>query len=140
MKSPHLLRVSPSPEPFAPLLRAAAEAGLRIGWLEIAAVPPEPLPPTLAAAAGAGAHRAVAAAPGRSVAVKPLRGAPVLKDLLREHFLGCALVLIAGDPSVPLPLLQRVGDDAWELTPPSAAPLQLTTADAIAALRRPHPW
>lgn len=91
----HLLRVDRPADAFAGLFRAAAAAGLRIGWLELEA--PEVVPPTLEAAADLGALRAVAVGGGRSVAVKPMRGAPVLGDVLGEHFRGCALVLVRGD-------------------------------------------
>jgi hypothetical protein len=99
MRGPHLLRVAAEPAAFAPLLAALAAAGLRAGWLELG--PPGALgalgalPASLEAAATLGVARAVAAGGGRSVAVKALRGAPVLRDLLREHFAGCAVVLVA---------------------------------------------
>ncbi|MGH9360877.1 MAG: hypothetical protein ACRD2T_03105, partial [Thermoanaerobaculia bacterium] len=82
--------------------------------------------------------RAVAVGEGRAVAVKPIAGPPVLGDLLREHFLGCCLVLVRGD--VAAPALAPDGD-AWSLTPPSPAPpRRLTTAELVAALRQPRPW
>jgi hypothetical protein len=74
---------------------------VRVGWLDLGEAPAAPLPSALEAAAALGARRAVAAGGGRSTAVKPLAGAPVLRDLLREHFLGCALVLARGVPGYP---------------------------------------
>ncbi len=140
----HLLRAEEGPEAYAELIAAAGELGLRVGWLDFAE--PAPLPADLETAAAAGALRAVAVGGGRSVAVKPLRGAPVLRDLLREHFRGCALVLIRGaaDPSQGGPgeataRLARDGD-TWRIEPPGAAAFTLATADLAAALRRPRPW
>ena len=102
----HLLRVELVPDDCAALFAAAGALGLRIGWLELAPqAPPAPLPPSLEQAARVGALRAVAIGGGRSVAVKPMRGAPVLKDVLREHFAGCALVLVRGE--IDLPKLAR---------------------------------
>ncbi|MBV8200046.1 MAG: hypothetical protein JOZ15_05415 [Acidobacteria bacterium] len=143
MKAPHLLRVEEGPERFAALFAAMGAAGLRAGWLELRQ--PEPPAPSLEAAAALGARRAVAAGGGRSVAWKPLRGEPVLSDLLREHFLGCALVLVRGTgaaavPLAAVPALSPAGD-GWRLARPGDAALQhYETSDLVAALRRPRPW
>ena len=141
MKSPHLLMVEEGPEHFGPLFAAAREIGLRIGWLDFPApAPPPPLPADLEAAAGLGALRAVAAGGGRSIAVKPLRGAPVLPDLLREHFRGCALVLVRGAlVTVEAPRLTLEGE-SWKVVPPGEAARLYSPGDLAAALRRPHPW
>jgi hypothetical protein len=112
LTAPHVLRVEEDPQRFAPLLAAIAAAGLRAGWLELRQ--PEAAAASLEAAAALGALRAVAAGGGRSVAVKPLRGEPVLRDLLREHFRGCALVLVRG---APRPALAQEG-----ASPPPPAP------------------
>jgi hypothetical protein len=136
VKSPHLLRVTAPPERFAPLIEAARALGLRIGWLDLGPGP-ESLPPVLGTAADLGVLRAVAVGEGRAVSVKPLRGQPVLKDLLREHFLGCALVLVQGD--VAAPALEPDGE-AWRLLLPENASRRLTTAELAASLRKPHPW
>jgi hypothetical protein len=140
MKLPHLLRVTAPPDCFAPLIEAARALGLRIGWLDLGhlSARPEPLPAALATAADLGVLRAVAVGEGRAVSVKPLRGQPVLKDLLREHFLGCALVLVRGD--VDAPTLEPDEDEAWRLALPQNASRRLTTADLAASLRKPHPW
>lgn len=158
MRPPHLLRVEEGPERFAPLLAALAGAGLRAGWLELR--PPEPAAASLEAAAALGARRAVAAGGGRSLAVKALRGEPVLRDLLREHFAGCTLVLVRvapGPAAVPLasiPALTPAGE-GWRIAWPGAdeagvgakgakAPAGAVqdhdTAGLLAALRRPRPW
>jgi len=141
----HLLRVEDGPEVFGELIAAARGLGLRVGWLDLAE--PVPLPPDLETAAAAGALRAVAVGGGRSAAVKPLRGAAVLGDLLREHFRGCALVLIRGETAALLPAgageaVARLARDgaAWRIEPPGAAAVPFTTADLAAALRRPRPW
>ncbi len=136
MKSPHLLRVTGPPERFAPLIAAARDLGLRIGWLELGPAP-DPIPPALGTAADLGTLRAVAVGEGRAISVKPLRGQPVLKDLLREHFLGCALVLVRGE--IDAPELEPE-DEAWRLALPENASRRLTTSDLAASLRKPHPW
>lgn len=139
MKAPHLLRVPADqggPERYAGLFRAASEAGLRVGWLELGEA--APLPPGLEAAAGLGALRAVAVGSGRSVAVKPRKGAPVLRDLLREHFLGCALVLVHGDPGdaeAPELLADGADGDRWKV-----GDTLFDTEGLVAALRKPRPW
>lgn len=136
MRAPHLLRVEEGPDRFAPLLEAARALGLRVGWLDLGAAP-APLPADLESAAGLGALRAVAVGEGRTVAVKPLRGAPVVKDLLREHFQGCALVLVRGP--VEAPRLSPDGD-GWRVEPPGSASRLYTSEQLAATLRRPHPW
>jgi hypothetical protein len=147
-RGPHLLRVAQEPARFAPLFAALAAAGLRCGWLELrqAGAPPA----SLEAAAALGAARAVATGEGRSVAVKALRGAPVLRDLLREHFAGCALVLVAagGGGEAPAgavaaaPELRAEGE-GWRVTLPPAggshdgAGASLPTAEAADAEAAP---
>lgn len=136
MKSPHLLRVEDEPSRFAPVIEAARALGLRVGWLDLGGSP-APVPEPLEAAAGLGVLRAVSVGEGRAVAVKPLRGAPVLKDLLREHFRGCVLVLVRGEVDAPLLAL---GEDGWSVTPREAASRRYATEDLAAALRKPRPW
>lgn len=133
MKLPHLLRVTAAPELYAPLIASARALGLRVGWLELEA-PCEPLPETLSQAAARGVLRAVAVGTGKVAVVKPLAGPAVLGDLLREHFRGCALVLVSG--SIEAPLLTPDGD-AWRVDPPGR---RLTADQLAAALRRPRPW
>ena len=99
MKAPALVAVDRTPESFASLFAAAHEAGVRVGWLDLAS---EAAPPAeLAAATSAGATKSVAAGRGRCLVLKPVAGAPVLRDLLREHFLGYALVLVRGREGKP---------------------------------------
>jgi hypothetical protein len=137
----HLLRVTRGAEAFESLIDAARDAGERVGWLELA--PPSRWPEELEAAAGRGVLRAVAVGGGRSVAVKPMRGEPMLRDLLREHFRGCALVLLRGEPrdaaSLAAPRLEPHGE-SWAVRCEGGPERLLTTDQLLAALRRPHPW
>lgn len=92
-----LLRVTESAESFASLIETASTAGCRLGWLEVGALPQTSLDPV----ASRGAARAVALDARGSVAVKRTAGPPVLRDVLREHFLGCAAVLVRAVGEVP---------------------------------------
>lgn len=134
MKAPHLLRVEDAPESFSALVSAARAENLRIGWLELAET--LPLPETLQTAADQGVLRAVSVGGGRTVAVKPLRGAPVLKDLLREHFLGSVLVLVRGDIDAPR---LRADGEGWRMAVPGEAEQALTMDQLLAKLRSPLP-
>ena len=120
---------------YAALFEALAAAGRRAGWLELG--PAAGAPPSLEAAAGAGALRAVAAERGRVVSVKRIRAAPVLGDLLREHFRGCLLVLVRGGEG--LPALRPEGED-WLVERGPGVPRRRTTAALIADLGRPSLW
>lgn len=170
MKWPHLLRVREGSEAVRELIAAARERGQRIGWLELGApgatVSPEAgsTAGELASMAGAGALRAVRVSPleagGAKVeSCKVLAGAPVLRDLLREHFRGCQLVLLGGEgPEVESPhgehpaRLERLdareaeggpGEErpAWRLTQRGEAgekQLDLTTDALLQRLHRPR--
>ncbi len=145
MKSPHLLRVTLPPDRFVSLIEAARALKLRIGWLDWAGDLPGTsaavsAPPDLESAASLGVLRAVAVGEGRAVAVKPLRGRPVLKDLLREHFLGCALVLVRGEVDAPALEPDAADNDAWRLALPENASRRFSTVELAEALRKPHPW
>lgn len=132
-KTPHLLRFDGEPVELAPVIEAARKLDLRVGWLDLGA-PPE-LQGPLADAANLGVLRAVAVGGGRSVAIKPLRGTPVLRDVLREHFRGCALVVLRG--ATDLPELAR-GDARDEWLVRTGAGERATTAERLAAsLRSP---
>lgn len=135
MRPPHLLRVAEGPSRFGELIAALAAAGLRCGWLDLRA--PDALPPDLEAAAAAGVLRAVAVGGGRSAAVKRLRGAPVVRDLVREHFHGCATVLVRGEVDAPL---LEAAPSGWSVTAAERAARSLSTAALVAALRSPRPF
>lgn len=134
MTAPHLLRVEEGPDRFAPLAEAVQALGLRLGWLELA--PPPAVTGNLETAAAFGALRAVGVGGGRSVVVKPLKGEPVLADLLREHFRGCALVLVQGE--APAPLL-AVDGERWTVTVQGEAARAFAISGLAEALRSPRP-
>jgi hypothetical protein len=135
VRTPALVGVAVGPEAFAALFAAARETGLRLGWLELAAAPAAPVPAELERAAALGALRAVAAGGGRSVAVKPVGGAPVVRDLLREHFLGCTVVLVRGLDGWP-----RLEPDGEEFRLWTAAERgrRMDAAQLVAELARPR--
>lgn len=152
MKRIHLLRFGGAPVEIAPLASAARAEGLRVGWLEPpgSEVEPAPVPSELAAASGAGAFRAVALGTGRSVAVKRLTGPPNLRDVLREHFLGCALVVVSTATAGPAAsglgsdlgetaTLEAV-EDGYRVTLPGEAGRVFTAPALAGRLRRPRPW
>lgn len=153
MKRIHLLRTTLAADAVTGLVAAAAADGLRLGWLDLtagAADAPGALAP-LDRVAGAGALRAVSLADGRVVTVKRVTGPPVLRDLLREHFLGCAAVLIRvprGDSPAPvdgldgLPRLDPAepSGEGWRIVRPGGESLHLATAELVGRLRRPRPW
>jgi hypothetical protein len=134
LRRPHLLCVQQTPESFAPLVEGASEAGLRVGWLEMGEVEP---PARLGAAAATGVMRAVAVGGQRTVAVKPVRGDTVLRDLLREHFLGCVLVLVTGE--VDAPRLEAEGG-GWIVQRVAGKPLRFATGELVRALSKAHPF
>jgi len=57
--------------------------------------------------------------------------------VLREHFRGCQLVLVAGEVDAPL-LEPR--DEAWELRTAGGTGVRWTTQRLVAALAKPRPW
>lgn len=135
MKRIHLLRVGDEPDAFAPLLAAAAAAGLRVGWLELASVA---VPDSLAAALAAGGERAVVVAERVTLVARPRRGPARLRELLRQQFLGCALVLARGE--VDAPLLAPGGEERWTIRQADGAERRLATEELVAALRAPQPF
>jgi hypothetical protein len=133
VRSPALVAVEAGPAAFAPLVEAARRRGVRVGWLVLA--PPPPVAGPLEEAAAAGVLRALAVGGGRAVAVKPLRGEPVLRDLVREHFLGCAIVLVQGRAGHPR-LAPAPGGFRLETGPGRARDLEPEAA--LAELLRPR--
>ncbi len=131
---------------FAELVAALRQEGFRVGRLEMAPTAggekPAPVPEGLAEAESLGVLRAVSVGGGRSIAVKPMRGEPVLRDVLREHFRGCRIVLVSGPVSEaqdPAPLLER-GESGWKVSLSRGVTKKYTTQEMIAVLRRPDPW
>lgn len=167
MKRIHRVRFGGSPEELRPLVAAAATEGMRVGWLDLDGPAATAAgggdgrafaPPALEEAVSAGAFRAVAAGPGRTVSLKAVAGPPVLRDLLREHFLGCALVVVrvdrdaaetaaaagslvrdAGAALDEAPWLKAEGD-SFVVEPPGRAGRRFTAAELAARLRKPRPW
>lgn len=97
-----------------PLLRALGVAGVRWGRL---CWQPDGTPPASAEAAGLDPRCAkrVEIFRGRSLAIKPLAGPPVFRDVLREHFVGHGVVLIEGEPpaGVSVPRIRSLGDGRY---------------------------
>lgn len=143
---PHLLRVDRTMLEFAAFVAALRQDGRRAGWLEWAPGkrPPSPASPEVGEA---GVLRAVKVDAERTVAIKQLRGAPVLRDVLREHFRGCAVVLvrseIESESEIGAPLLEPAdggtGAAGWRIVLHGAV-REMNTEALVAALRRPHPF
>jgi hypothetical protein len=135
----HALRVTEGSAAFRSLFVALEHHGERAGWLDLridpsVAVATAASDGALDGALGNGVWKAVGVEAGRTVAIKSRRGAPVLRDVLREHFRGCRVVLVRGE--APLPLLRSRGED-WELEC-GGEPRRLTTTELLRALRSPH--
>lgn len=149
MKRVHMLRYDGEPSALAGLFAAVRAEGLRAGWLELGAgaMGSSAQGPDVGSAVEAGAFRAAAVAAGRVVSVKAIAGPPVLRDLLREHFLGCALVVVRPGRAASgfeadlgeVPVLEAV-EGRLRVTAPGQAALDLAPADLAARLRRPRPW
>jgi hypothetical protein len=129
---PRLVRIEGSFESFAPLFKAASEKGFRFGWLALGSVVDGP--PELERATSAGAFRAVAAGADRTLALKRLKGKPVLRDLVRKHFTGCRLLLVRGP--IEAPRLERRGEK-WRLVRVGGDEENLSTERFLRALRKP---
>ena len=132
MKRQHLLRVDRRASAFTEILDRLKQQGLRWGWLQWGYAPALPAP--LEEAVEVGALRGVAVGGGRTVALKALRGDPVLPDLQREHFRGCAVVLIHGE--VAAPLLEPAAG-GWRIVGSEGAET-LSTEALLARLRSPR--
>lgn len=133
MKPQHLLRVDRGPAAFTEIFRRLADAGLRCGWLHWGYSPAPP--PPLEEAVELGALRAVAVGAGRTLALKALKGEPVLADLQREHFRGCTVVLVHGELTAPL---LEPTTDGWRIVT-SKDSKTLSTDALIQRLRSPRP-
>lgn len=129
---PRTVRVDATADSFAALFEASRSASVRIGWLDLTT---EPDPPAgLATAAAGGALRAVSVVGRQVVSVKSLAGEPVLRDVVREHFTGCRLLLVRGELDAPT-LLPNSG--AWIIRRLDGAEKTFSTAEFLAALRSP---
>lgn len=136
----HLLRISTGVVEFGKLVAAVRHEGLRVGWLRwqpVAEVDLSRLPEGLAEAADHGVMRAVSVASDRVAVVKPLRGRAVLRDVLREHFRGCALVLVEGEVDAPG---VSCDDQSWQVRRGDGVLWRGTAEQLAARLRRPRPW
>lgn len=145
---PHVLVVEDDPADFTAIFDAARQEGLRIGWLRWAPRSTDgstdetaagSVPPDLEAAAASGVLRAVAVAPGRTISVKPRRGDAVLRDVLREHFRGCALVLVRTAHPVDGAECLRARGEEFSIGDGVSAPVH-SAAALVGRLRRPRPW
>jgi hypothetical protein len=128
------LRVTEGSDVFRSLFAAIEEQGERAGWLDLEAAEGAG-GGELERARNDGPWKAVMVEPLRTVAVKSRRGPAVLRDLLREHFRGCRVVLVRG--AAELPALRSLGSD-WELVRLDGGVRRLTTAELVRALRSPH--
>ena len=129
---PKILKTGANAGHFDGVFQAAAGAGYRIGWLELDAE--VTAPSDLEAASSAGALRAVAVSSRSIVSVKRLKGPPVLRDVVREHFTGCRLVLVRG--SVEAPEIVPDGE-RWLICWARGAERTLSTEQLMNELRKP---
>jgi hypothetical protein len=134
LKRVHLLQIEDAPSRFEPLVRAVSKAGMRVGWLDFRAIE---TPDALAAASETGVFRAVSVGESSTVSVKSRIGPAVTKDLIREYFQGCSVVLISGRETA-VSLHRR--DDQWAVSSPGGEEEVFTTERLVAALRRVRPF
>jgi hypothetical protein len=133
VKSPVLFSVSGDVSDYEPLFVAARERGAKVGWLELDSVAagartPAGLPFT-------GAFRTVEVNDRWTVSTKPRKGPAVLRDLLREHFLGADVVLVSGLDLFPK--LSRRNED-WELEEAAGRKFRLSTEALLDRARKPE--
>lgn len=131
MRGIHRLRVVDSIEVFIPLIAAAEEAGLRVGWLVLGE---SEVPPGFAEATEGGVAQAVIAGERLTMTASTRKGPAVVTDLLRQYFLGCDVVLIAGE--IEADRLQRSGD-GWRVTTPSGGERRTSTQEIVSSWKRP---
>lgn len=129
---PRTVRVSAVAGSFSTLFDAARAASVRIGWLDLVATPEAP--GDLEIAAGSGALRAVSVSGRRILSIKTLLGEPVLRDVVRENFTGCRLLLIRGEVEAP-ELVPR--SDGWLIRGLDGVETPYTSEEFLAALRSP---
>ena len=133
MRHVHHLQVDGEVEEYLELIEALRAGGIRVGWLDLRGAD---VPASLKPACRAGVLRAVAVDDDVTVSAKPRQGNAVMKDLQREYFLGCAVVLVRGSED-----LSRLvaADGRWRLESPGAPTRTLDTAQLVKILRRPQP-
>lgn len=134
MRHVHYLLVDGEADDYLEVIEALRVEGIRVGWLDLRGAE---VPAALTSACRTGVLRAVAVDDGVTVSAKPRRGGIVMKDLQREYFLGCSVVLIRGGEGMPR-LAARAG--RWRLSAPGEPPRTLDTARLVKLLRRPHPF
>ena len=137
MKRIHLLRVDPNSaiEDFRSLIDAVRADDGRVGWLRWQ--PDERVDDEGPSTTGLLRHVEVDAA--GSVARKPRTGPAVLRDVVREHFRGCRVVLVAGEASGELAALPwlTASDDGYRIDSNESA-RELGVEDLMSRLRRPR--
>jgi len=133
VKAPALVAVEADASAFTALFAAAMRRRERLGWLELGGAVEAPAP--LAGAAAAGAFKSVVAGDGSVVTVKRVAGRPVLRDLLREHFLGCVAVLVRGHDGAPR--LSLAGEK-FRFEPLAGRTLELGADELLDELMRPE--
>ncbi len=133
MKRIHVLKTTARPSDFSELFTALRELGLRGGWLDYEEH--GDAPSGLEAAAAAGALRAVGVGRHRVLTVKPIAGAAVLRDLLREHFAGCRVVIVRGTIEAPVIEPAKAG---WAIREEGGAERPWTSRGLAEALRKPR--
>lgn len=136
MKKIHLLRVDPGSnvEDFRSLIDAVRADGGRVGWL--CWRPDESADDQELSTNGLLRHVEIDAA--GSVARKTRTGPAVLRDVVREHFRGCRVVLVAGEGVGELAELPRptAVDDGYRVESGESA-RKMSAEDLAARLRRP---
>ena len=134
MKRIHLLSVEARADAYLELIEALRADGRRVGWLDLSGAQ---VPAALTAASRAGVLRAVGVDDGVTVTVKPRKGRVVMRDLLREYFVGCSVVLVRGGEGLPR---LSAAEGGWLLEVPGATARALNTTRLVAVLRRPRPF
>ena len=136
MKRIHLLRVDPGSDvkDFRSLIDAVRADGGRVGWLRWR--PEERADDQGPNTTGLLRHVEIDAA--GSVARKSRTGPAVLRDVLREYFRGCRVVLVAGEGVGELAELARltVSGDGFQVESGESV-REMSAEDLASRLRRP---
>lgn len=132
MRTPALVATDAAPADLGALFAAAARRGVRVGWLELRTT--EPLPAPWNELSLAGPAKQVTVGAEGSLALKPRRGSPVLRDLLREHFTGYGVVLVRGHGGTPRLTVDAAG---FRLEPGAGSGRSLGADELLDELLRP---